>query len=307
MSATASYSVAIVGGTGGLGIHISRAFLTDLKPNFHTARVLTRDPSSATAQDLAAKGAELHKLDESDLPRTLDEAFKGVDVIVNVLAGQGPTEVKQAILQAAARSDVKVYFLNEFGSDHKINDFPGYEHPGWLEKQEIAAETRKLLSGRKVIALYPSLFLEFATTVMGIDLEKNTYLCYGSSKQKLSVTAREDIGRAVARLAILALAPDTASKVPDEVRIAGATTTYEEIRDTMARVKGVPKAEITVKDLTQLKDSIRQDPGKNFFDYLNVVVGEGKADFSLANANDLVNPGETYWKWKTVEDHVRGL
>ena len=103
---------------------------------------------------------------------------------------------------------------------------------------------------------------------MGIDLEKNTYLCYGSPKQKLSVTARVDIGRAVARLAILALTPDTASKVPDEVRIAGATTTYEEIRDTVARVKGVPKAEITVKDLKQLKDSIRQDPGKNFFDYL---------------------------------------
>ena len=50
-------------------------------------------------------------------------------------------------------------------SDHKINDFPGYEHPGWLGKQEAAAETRKLLSGTKVIALYPSLFLEFATTV----------------------------------------------------------------------------------------------------------------------------------------------
>ncbi|KAI0333181.1 NAD-P-binding protein [Cubamyces sp. BRFM 1775] len=307
MSNTASYSVAVVGGTGGLGVHISHAFLTDFRSSFHTVRILTRDTSSATAQELSAKGAKLHKLDESDLPRTLDEAFEGIDVIVNVLAGQGPDEVKQAVLDAAARSDVKVYFLNEFGSDHKINDFPGYEHPGWLGKQKAATETRKVLSGRKVIALYPSLFLEFATTVMGIDLEKNTYLCYGSPNQKLSVTARVDIGRAVARLAILALAPDTASKVPDEVRIAGATTTYEEIRDTVARAKGVPKAEITVKDLKQLKDSIRRDPGKNFFDYLNVVVGEGKADFSSGNANDLVNPGETYWKWKTVEDHVRSL
>ena len=98
------------------GIHISHTFLTDFKANFHTVRVLTRDPSSAMAQDLAAKGAKLHKLDESDLPRTLDEAFKGVDVIVNVLTGQGPVEVKQAVLEAAARSDVKVYFLNEFGS-----------------------------------------------------------------------------------------------------------------------------------------------------------------------------------------------
>ena len=55
-----------------------------------------------------------------------------------------------------------------FASDHKINDFPGYEHPGWLGKQKAATETRKVLSGRKVIALYPSLFLEFATTVSAL-------------------------------------------------------------------------------------------------------------------------------------------
>ena len=45
------------------------------------------------------------------------------------------------------------------GSDHRINDFPGYEAEGWKAKQEIAKETRSAFKG-KVIALYTSAFLE---------------------------------------------------------------------------------------------------------------------------------------------------
>ena len=38
-----------------------------------------------------------------------------------------------------------------------------------------------------------------------------------------------------------------------------------------------------------------------------VLMGEGKMDFSKDNLNELVNPGESLWKWKTVEDHLRAL
>ncbi|KAI0324699.1 NAD-P-binding protein [Cubamyces sp. BRFM 1775] len=307
-SATNSYSVAIIGGTGGLGKHISQAFLTDFKPDFHNVRILTRDPSSATAQDLAVKGAQLRTFDESDLARSLDEALESVDVVVNVLPGKTPDEVKRAVIDAAARSRVKVYFLDEYGLDHRLAVVPGHEHPGWLEKGEVSAETRELLRGRKVIALYATLFLEFAITVLGIDLDQNTYTCYGPPTQKFSITAMEDIGRAVARLSILALDPSIASTVPDEVQIAGTTTTYEEIRNTVARVRGVPSAEIEVRDVGELKEEIRRGAsGKTFYEYIKVVIGEGKVDFSADNANELVNPGEKFWRWKTVEDHVRAL
>ena len=36
-----------------------------------------------------------------------------------------------------------------------------------------------------------------------------------------------------------------------------------------------------------------------------VIVGEGKADFSAQNDDELVNPGQKLWKWKTVEDQLR--
>ena len=52
-----------------------------------------------------------------------------------------------------------------FARDHRINNHDGYEHPVFLGKRACAVETRKILQGRKVIALYVGLFLEFALTV----------------------------------------------------------------------------------------------------------------------------------------------
>ena len=34
-------------------------------------------------------------------------------------------------------------------------------------------------------------------------------------------------------------------------------------------------------------------------------MGEGKLDFSNDNVNELVNPRQSVWKWKTVEEQLR--
>ena len=95
------------------GQHISNAFVTDFRPSFSRVRILTREPASAKSQKLASKGAELVKLGDH---KAFDEAFAGTDVIVNALPGSAPEATQHAILQAAARSNAKVYFLGEFGS-----------------------------------------------------------------------------------------------------------------------------------------------------------------------------------------------
>ena len=87
--------------------------MTDFRPSFSRVRILTRDPASAKSQELASKGAELVKLSDN---KVFDEAFAGTDVIVNALPGSAPEATQHAILQAAARSGAKVYFLGEFGS-----------------------------------------------------------------------------------------------------------------------------------------------------------------------------------------------
>ena len=39
-------------------------------------------------------------------------------------------------------------------------------------------------------------------------------------------------------------------------------------------------------------------------DFIRFVMGEGKLDFSR-NENELANPGEKSWKWKTVKDYAK--
>ncbi len=45
-------------------------------------------------------------------------------------------------------------------------------------------------------------------------------------------------------------------------------------------------------------------PGINYFLLLRLLFGEGKMDWSKENTNELINPGEKLWKWKTVDKFI---
>ena len=67
--------IAVVGATGAQGGSLARAILSDLAGDF-TARVLTRDPNSDKAKDLAKRGAEIVAADLDDVA-SLKRAFQG--------------------------------------------------------------------------------------------------------------------------------------------------------------------------------------------------------------------------------------
>nr|VWO94935.1 Nucleoside-diphosphate-sugar epimerase [Ganoderma boninense] len=279
-------SVAVVGGTGFVGRNISDAFVTDFRTSFSRVRILTRDATTPKAQGLAYEGAELFQVNEDDVHNSLDEAFADIDVIVNTLPSTVSDRVNYAVLQAVARSRAKVYFLSEFEADHRHLNFPGIENIEWLRRQALAREVRRSFRG-KVIALYTSLFFELAMA---------------HPVPRVSFTSLRDIGRAVARLAILSTNTDSAC-VPDDVRIAGGTVTFEDVRDIVARVRGLPPARIRTEDLRERRRMLRM-PGVPFPEFGGD--GGGKLDLEAANDNELVNPGGTMWKWRSVEDYVRG-
>ncbi|KAI0628747.1 NAD-P-binding protein [Trametes polyzona] len=300
------YSVAIVGGTGRLGYEIATVFLDEFHSSFTTVRVLTRDTSTARAQGLAEKGAILKVLDLDDVAQSLTDAFADVDVVINALNVTAPTEVKRQVAESAVKSGAKVYFLSEFGVDHRENDFPGFDHHDWDVKRELAAHAREAARGTptQVIAVYTGLFTELAFNVIGFDLENNAFTCFGAPSQRISFTSTADVGRALARLSTLALEPLTAGKVPDELRISGSTASFEEVRDLVARARGVQKGVIGSEDLELRKRALRDTPGSHVADYIRVLMGEGKLDLSRENANSLVNPAEAFWKWKSVVDQL---
>jgi hypothetical protein len=72
--------VVVVGATGNQGGSVARRFLRD--PRF-AVRGLTRDPSSAAAQELASLGAEVVRADLDDV-ESLKAAFVGANVIFSV-------------------------------------------------------------------------------------------------------------------------------------------------------------------------------------------------------------------------------
>ena len=102
---------------------------------------------------------------------------------------------------------------------------------------------------------------------MGIDVKNNAFTAYGSAAQRISWTSLGDVGRSVARLAILATNAPTAASVPDHVRVAGSTASFEDIRDVVARVKDVTPAQIKTEDLAAKKAALKT-PGVSFLEYL---------------------------------------
>lgn len=92
------------------GPNVVRAFLD---PSVHPSQVhrvviFTRTATSATAQDLKARGAEVIE----GAPTV--EGFNGIDVFVNVLSDRVPPDARDTYIRAAIEAGVKVYFPNDF-------------------------------------------------------------------------------------------------------------------------------------------------------------------------------------------------
>ena len=125
---------------------------------------------------------------------------------------------------------------------------------------------------RNTTQVYPT---RLTALSVGCDVENNTFDCIGSPAQRVTFTSRTDIGRALARLSALALEPLTAGKVPDEVRIAGTTVSYEEVRDAVAQEMGLQKGEVRGEDLAEAKARLREDRDAHVVQYIRWVSTRG--------------------------------
>lgn len=131
-----------------------------------------------------------------------------------------------------------------------------------------------------------------------MNTKKGIWEPIGSANTPAAFTAFEDIGKAIASLARL-----PASEIPDHVRIAGSNVSFKEASEAMTAVSG-NKIQIKEIELEPFKKEVTKKTEGDPAAFIRFVMGEGKLDFSQ-NENELVNPGEKLWKWKTVEEYAK--
>ncbi|CDK26151.1 unnamed protein product [Kuraishia capsulata CBS 1993] len=290
--------VAVLGTNGFLGKPILEALQSPTFSAKYTLpiRALTRDKSKYEDTDLV----KYYEIVPNDA-NSIAEALKGVDVFVNV--GGGATDhglVLEGVLKAGG---VKLYIPSQFGT--ALSDASYL--PILQGKVDHSAKARA--EGLKTVDIYTSLFaapgsfLYEVIAAIGFDKDSNTATFRGDPAAKFDISFLPDIGKSVASLS--ALEPST---LPDEIRISSDQVTQEEVLARYEKTHSVKveRKSISKEDALKYAKELLSTKGFDFADfflYLQTFISQGD-DKGLAftkNDDELVNPGESLWKWTKFE------
>jgi len=289
-------TLAVAGGTGVIGSHVVKAALrSDVYPS-QISRVIvyTTDANSDKAKAVAKLGAEVVEVKGEYKA----EHLKGVDVVVSTLVVKVPKPIFDSVYQAAAEAGVKVYIPSEFGLNHPT---PGVSNPVLAAKEANSAAARQ--AGLKVVELHVGLFLEDSINpALGFDTKNRRYTALGPITNRFTVTSKSDIGSATVRAGLLAL--NNPASVPDVVIISGDAKSYQEIAEIVGRERG---EEIQIVEESPEQNKPGSDPAAQFAFFLRKVNSSGTTDYSKNNSNELVNPGQKYWKWKGIAEFAKEI
>jgi hypothetical protein len=292
-------TIALAGATGRLGSHILSALLSPtFSPSYAAIIILVRPDSKSTIPahfDSSTIQARVYD------PANIAASLTDIDVLISAV---GPTghDFKDSLVSALADPsvNVKLYIPSEFGVDHTVHDF---RHVEWDHKKAHFELTRQLLDSTKarVLRIFVGLFLEESIGPwFGFHTREGRYECIGSADAKVSYTSLDDAGKVVAQAARAEMVG-----VLEEIHVAGDTVSTREIAGLMEEAGG-GEIEIKERDLGNWKEETLREGTSDPSKYLRFLMGEGKidhrADGGLGCDNEVVNPGETVWKWKTMRD-----
>lgn len=296
----APITVAILGATGDLGLRVVRRFLSpEYSPSqISKVKFFTRNPSSAGAQELKTLGAEPI---EGEVTAA---GLKGVDVFISLIGGAADVDYMNKYAKEAVDAGVKVYIPSEFGIDHRgANDF----HHELFDGKEAHYHYASSISGGKVkiVNLYVGLFLEDTFGLgetLGLDIKNGVYTSFGPAETPISFNSREDISSSIVRISVLAAADP--NSVPDFTRINGSAASYNQLAALVGKARGTEIQVVEVDDAEAKKLLSTGDHWTRFWRALRYGYGHGLTDFTKDNQNEILNPGQKYWKWKTMEEWV---
>ncbi|GME76684.1 unnamed protein product [Ambrosiozyma monospora] len=255
-------------------------------------RAITRDPSKYTSNDKI----KYYKADTADID-SFKDALTGVNVLIN-LSGMADMQHYDAPLDALlkfAKSTVQLYIPSHFGTDLDVIDLPGFL--GFKPAHFAKARAAGLKTVEVVTSAFfnPGSFLyEF---IPGLDNAESTAVIRGDKNSKFDVSYVGDIGKAVAAIVTFG----DLGALPEKVRISSDQVTLDQVLDNYEKNHpGVKVArEYTSKEATYKKAHELYDAGFQFQDFLfyfQYFVSEGYA-LSSKNEKELINPGESLFKW----------
>ncbi|GAA0595490.1 NmrA/HSCARG family protein [Kribbella sandramycini] len=246
--------IAVVGATGAQGGGLVQAILDDPERAF-TVRALTRSAQSASAQALAARGAEIVEADlddESSLRKAFDGVY-GAFVVTNYWVARTPAEeaartraemeLQQAGNAARAAKDAGVQHLvwstledtRDFFGDRA--DVPGLDDGRYkVPHFDAKGEADEIFRSTGVPTTYLRTTFYFDAFLNGLepkrDADGKITITFPMSDQPLSGVASDDIGRTA--LAILKR-PDL---IDETISIAGAHLTGHQYAERLAATLG---------------------------------------------------------------------
>ncbi|KAG8921178.1 hypothetical protein FRC01_000375 [Tulasnella sp. 417] len=304
-------TIAIIGATGDLGRRVVRRFLSpEYSPSqISSVKFFTRNASSDAAQELKTLGAEPI---EGEVTAA---ALKGTDVFISVIGAATDLDYLNNFAKEAVEAGVKVYIPSEYGigeaysvqfgpSDH---DRKTDVHHEVFDNKEAHHHYVSSISGGKVkiVSLYAGGFLEDTFSLgaaLGIDTKNAVYTSFGSPDNLITFNSREDVSSSIVRISVLAAADP--NSVPDSTRINGSAVSYNQLAALVGKARGTEIKVVEVEDAESKKLLESDNPWARFWVALRYIFGHGVADFTRDNANEILNPGQKYWKWKTMEEWV---
>lgn len=224
--------VAIAGGTGSIGLYISRAILATQK---HALVVLSRRKSHP---ELRSLGADIVAVDFTD-PSSLVSALQGVHTVISA-TGMDPPETfvssQLALLDAAVKAGAKRFAPSEWA----IATMPNEPIQAYIPKHTVAERVAQ--SGLEYTIFENGIFMDyFATGTEGIgqlkplsfvvDVEKGEAVIPGKGDNKVVFTSAGDVAAFVAASLDLETWPERSS-------MAGDVLSYNQVVEIAERVRG---------------------------------------------------------------------
>lgn len=229
----------LVLGAGQLGAAVLDALLPAVRQLNGSVAVIVSPGSwdkhgnlvSARHQQLAQAGAHFMALDVAADTASLATIMRRFDTVINCMgfvAGEG-TQIR--ITRAVLDAKVRRYFPWQFGVNYDVVG-KGSGQPVWDEQCDVRTLLREQNTTEWVIVstgMFTSFLFEPAFDV--VNLSQRTINGLGSWDTRVTVTSSEDIGRLTT--SIYLHQPRIVNEV---VFVAGETTTYGKLADTVERV-----------------------------------------------------------------------